>query len=126
MFLLDWYREYLELKYEVAAKKRELRYCESCESLSRQLALANDERKYLIEKLTETKVVTEEVKPSTENLKAVMPTSLRWSARQQILEAEDRQKAKALKNNPSIQAVPSGVALTAEEIEKELGVEKNG
>ena len=120
MFLLNWYREYLEIKNEQKTKAKELQYCEACETLGRQLAIANEERKMLIEKLTAEKVIPEEPK-QIENPKAVMPVSLRWSARQQALQAESRNAAKVLQKKKD-EEKQSSAPLTVAEIEKELEI----
>jgi hypothetical protein len=121
MFLLKWYKEYLDIKNEQRARVKELQYCEACETMKLQLALANQNMKDVLDRLLAEDAPAEEPK-APEKLRAVMPTSLRWGARQQMMEAEDRERAKALRNNPAINAQPS-TPLTTAEIEKELGVE---
>ena len=85
MFLLKWYKEYLEVKGN--------KVCESCETLKQQLEIANYEKKQLLNRMLE--------KPEpipVEPLKEIMPPkSLPWRARRQILEAEDREKARAMR-----------------------------
>lgn len=126
MFLLNWYKEYLEIKHEKAARLKELSFCDSCETLKLQLAIVNDERKLLISKLVET-TKPEESKIDTSVLKPVMPNRMNWNLRRQALEQEDRAAARVLRENESKnQVAASGgqsAALTVTEIEKELGVE---
>ncbi len=123
MILLDWYREYLEIKSERAAKVRELNYCEACETLKLQLAIANEERKMLINKLTDKPEITEP-KADDNVLKPLMPNRMNWNTRRQILESEDRERAKIIKKNQAITSNGTeGQVLTIHEIEKELGVE---
>jgi hypothetical protein len=123
MFLLNWYREYLEIKSERESKKRELNYCSACETLKLQLAIANEERKLLINKLTDKPEVIED-KPNTNELKPIMPNRMNWNTRRQLLEAESREAAKLMKQNEAItRSSTEGQVLTIHEIEKELGVE---
>lgn len=121
MFLINWYRELIELRQEIAAKKRELEYCESCETLKLQLALANDEKKQLLNRLLEKPEKTE-TEQEIVNPKAILPNRLTFSARRQMLEAEDRARAKVIRDNSAIKPVTSSKAVTVEEIEKEIGV----
>ena len=125
MFLLNWYKEYLEIKAERDARKKELNFCESCDTLKIQLAIANDERKMLINKITETTKIEEKVVDVT-TLKPVMPSRMNWNVRRQALEAEDRAAARILRQNveanKSSEKSGTDKALSVTEIEKELGV----
>lgn len=125
MFLLNWYREYLEIKYEKAAKKRELEFCEACETLKLQLSLANDERKRLIDRLVD-KPEAEPIKELDEQPRAIMPSRVQWGVRRQSLEAESRANAAALRRREEENKKDnSSRNLTINEIEKELGVTKD-
>ena len=122
MFLLNWYKEYLEIKNERDAKKRELQYCESCEVLKLQLAIATEERRRLIDRIVE-KPEPEELKQTEPiMLKPVMPTRMSWDVRKQMLEREDRAAAQILKKNQELNKTVTS-PLTVAAIEKELGVE---
>lgn len=120
MFLLNWYKEYLEIKAERDARKRDINFCAACETLKLQLAIANDERKRLIDKLLEKPEVEEVAKPNLTDFKP-LPSKMNWNQRRQILEAEDRAAAKII-NQKREEDKNSGKALTVHEIEKELGV----
>lgn len=122
MFLLNWYKEYLEIKAERDARKRDLSFCSACETLKLQLAIANDERKMLISKLTD-KPVVEDRRAEPENYKQVLPNRMNWNLRRQMLEAEDRAAAKVLRTNEK--ANIGSKPLTVTEIEKELGVSED-
>ena len=125
MFLLNWYREYLEIKNTRAIQQRELQYCEACETLKLQLAVANEERKFLIQKLT-AEPVTETRLVEPQVLKPILPNRIGWNTRRQMLESEDRERAKILKKNQDELKTDSkndSKILTINEIEKELGVE---
>ena len=121
MFLLNWLKQYYELQAEHKASLREAEYCESCEVLKLQLSLVNDEKKQLLNRLL---IPTEESKTEiTENPKAILPKHMNFAIRRQMLEAEDREKAKRLRDNKAVvKSNFAPVALTTAEIEKELGV----
>lgn len=111
MFLIDWLRQYKELRREFSPEKE---LCESCETLKSQLALANQTNEKLIQRILE--------KSEPERVVAPVPVpfnkqTLPWAARRQILEAEDREKARALRNAPKPDSTTS-----VEELEKELGI----
>jgi hypothetical protein len=123
MFLLNWYREYLDIKNTRAVQKRELQYCEACETLKLQLSIANEERKFLINKLVEAPAEVEE-KPNFSELKPLLPNRMNWNVRRQMLESEDRAAAKLMQQKKNeAKSETKGNVLTIHEIEKELGVE---
>ena len=123
MFLLKWYKELLDIKYERSARKRDLEFCSACETLKLQLAIANEERKMLISKLTDKPEVVE-VHPDTSTLKPINPKHMNWNVRRQMLEAEDREAAKLMRQKKEETKSDSKTdkTLTIHEIEKELGV----
>ncbi len=125
MFLLNWYKEYLEIRYEKQARIKELQFCQACDTLKLELAVANEERKYLIEKITADKQIPEAIKNEVSNLKPVLPSRINWNVRRQMLESEDRARAQILKkredSNPKSNPDRE---LTVRELEKELGVEE--
>ena len=123
MFPLDWYRQYKEIKHEND-------YCEYCNSLKLQLALVQEEKRLLLNKILETPVEKVVTPVQGENPKALMPPSgMNWNMRRQILERESREAAKLARRNAEASrsagdsATMGGKPLTIHEIEKELGVE---
>jgi len=127
MILLDWYQQWLEIRAEFKAKKFELTrevkqedtICQSCETLRQQLEIANYEKKQLLERLLE-KPVTEPERTTAPELVAPRPKTVPWHIRRQMLEREDREKARALKGA----AIPDSATekVDVEELEQELGV----
>ncbi len=105
MFLLKWYREYLTIRSE--------RVCEGCEVLRHQLEVSNYEKKQLLDRLLERPEPIIEKPP----VAITPPTSLPWRARRQILEAEDREKARAMR-----EAAKPDATVSVEELEKEMNV----
>lgn len=90
-----------------------------------EIAQLRSERDKLLDKIINPTVITEE-KPNLENLKPIKPMHMPWSARRAALEAEDRRTAQLLKqqteSDNTNSKVSNGKPLTAEDIEKELGV----
>ena len=85
--------------------------CETCEILRFQLEESNRERKELLHKLLNK----DEPKPpvfSEDELKPVQSQFIPWRVRQQMLEAEDRQKARLLNDK----------AKEIAELEKAVGI----
>src|SRR5438876_4135914 len=85
------------------------RWCESCETLKQQLAIVNHNNELLMNRLLE-KPEKELDKPPVE---ITRPRTLSWNIRKQMLEQEDREKARLMREAPSIN-----------ELEKELGVSR--
>jgi len=86
--------------------------CESCEILRSMLDESNRERKDLLHRLLEPKQV-EPPSISTEEHIPVTPQYVPWRVKQQMLEAEDRAKAKILKDRSKEIA----------DLEKEVGIQ---
>jgi hypothetical protein len=107
--MFNWIREYLELKYEFKERSSK---CESCETLKMQLEIANHEKSQLLTRLLEKP--ESEVRPvQTEEIKPIMPKTVPWNVRRQMIEAEDREKAKLMR------IAPKPIVKT-EDLEKEL------
>lgn len=94
----------------------ESKVCNSCEILKSQLTIINAEKATLLAKLIEKP--TEEVVQRPNEESKPIPQMLPWRVRQQMLEREDREKAKLLKDAPK----PTKPQ-TTEELERELGVD---
>lgn len=134
MFLLKWYREYLEIKNEALAKELEIDFCPTCEALKLELAKAHDMNRVLLSSITNPKQ-PEEKAINIEELKPIVPARHQtFTMRRQMMQAEDRRKADALrrqeeesrtvvKNESEIPSVKTEVDsnLTAE-LEAELDI----
>lgn len=103
MFLLDWYREWKTIKV-----------CQSCETLKLQLDIANMEKKQLLDRVLEPPREREVVEK--EPVQVSLPRTIPWKVRQQILEREDREVARARREA----AKPD--TISTEDLEKELKV----
>ena len=102
--MFNWLREWYQVQDE------SLR-CKSCETLRQQLEIANYEKKVLLEKvLHKDETPQVELKPH----EVVKPRMIPWNVRRQMLEAEDRERAKLMRE------VPAPSAEDVKEFEKEL------
>lgn len=118
MLLLDWYRQWLEIRTEFRAKRAEVsqeeKICQSCETLKQQLEIANYEKQQLLNRIIEKPAPEPEKQP----IEVTRPKMIPWNVRKQMLEREDREKAKLMKNAPKPDAEKADVA----ELEKELDI----
>ena len=99
-------------------EREESKVCESCETLKIQLAIVNQEKSQLLARLLD------ETSPKVETVtgppQITRPIAIPWKVRQQMLEREDRIKAKLMKDAPKPIEVP-----TLEELEADLGIIHN-
>jgi len=91
-------------------EREDSKVCESCETLRRQLEISNFDKNKLLDRLLEKP--GPESKPELREV--TRPQSIPWAIRRQMLEREDREKAKLMAQAP--QPIPT------EELEKELDV----
>jgi hypothetical protein len=125
MLILDWYKQWLEIRAEFKAKKFELTrevkqedtVCHSCETLRQQLEISNYEKKLLLNRILEKPEPVEERTKAPE-LIAPRPRVTSWAAKRQMLEREDRELARSLRNA----AKPDNEKTDVAELERELGV----
>lgn len=127
MFLLNWLREYKQIKAEY-------RICESCETLKMELSHLRQDNERLLNAVL-SKPIIEETVSKAEDLVPIQPRVVPWRVRQQMLEAEDRDKAKKMRDNPINQnteiktnIVPGSQTTTQSisDLEDELGVVVDG
>jgi hypothetical protein len=85
--------------------------CQTCEVLRQALDESNRERRELLNRLL-TKDQVEPPSTTKEELTPIKPQFTPWRVRQEMLEAEDRQKARIMKEKEK----------EIDELEKELGV----
>lgn len=122
MFLLDWYKQWLEIRTEFRHRNTEVvkeeKVCQSCETLRQQLEIANYEKEKLLSKILTTpeKEPDRTVAPEPQ---AVRPKTIPWRVRQQMLEHEDREKAKLLRNAPKPDSTGK---VSTDDLEKELDI----
>lgn len=117
-------------------QERDLNVCQSCEALKLEMARLHDQNNELISSLTKP-INQQEAKVDTSELKPISPRSMPWGVRRQMLEAEDRAKAKIMRDqqkerqeavaaNAKTELAPVMANVTGAdeltELEKELGV----
>ncbi len=92
------------------SEKEDSEVCNSCEILSVEIERLRAENKYLLEHILQK---PEEPKPvDISDLKPITSKHIPWNVRRQALEAEDREKARLMKQQSD----------SIDELEKELGV----
>jgi hypothetical protein len=106
--MFNWYREWLLIR-------KESRTCESCETLRSQLELVNYEKKQLLDRILER---PEKETTKESNSVVLPPRNIPWNVRRQLLETEDRERAKLMREAPKVNQTP----LTTEELEKDLDI----
>jgi hypothetical protein len=122
--MFHWLRELLEIKYEFRERRTKLtrevvteeKVCQSCETLREQLAIANYEKSQVLNKLLKDPEPT--APPVFQEVSK--PKMIPWNVRRQMLEREDREKARALRSaaQPDVAAEKK----STEELEKELDI----
>lgn len=108
----NWFHRFLNPHCPHCIEERQdSKVCPSCETLKEQLDRANYENDKLLDRIL--------VKPTIETIKEPskiqIPTkSIPWGVRRQMLEAEDREKAKLMREAPK--------PVSTEDLEKELDI----
>lgn len=90
------------------SEREESRVCASCETLKEQLERTNHEKRQLLDRLLEKP--EKEAPPVLREISK--PVNIPWNVRRQMLESEDRERAKLIAKAP----------ISTEELEKELDV----
>lgn len=115
--MFNWLKELLELRSDNLERRIRLTHedkiCQSCETLRQQLEIANYEKQELLKR------ILKEPEPVVQgkNLEEVSrPKTISWRLRQQMLEREDREAARAMKNA----AQPD--TKSTEDLEKDLDI----
>jgi hypothetical protein len=111
MFLIEWYRQWKETKREFSEPK----ICEGCEVLKVELAHLHQDNQRLLDKILTPP--TAPIERTGDNVTPILPRrGVPWNARKQMLEENDRHKAKLMKDAPK----PSPVDTTLEELESDV------
>lgn len=112
MFLIDWYRQWKEARREFTEPK----VCETCETLKIQVEQLRMDNEKLLNRILEKPVQVEQ----TRAVDNVTPIKTRqhvpWKVRQQLLEENDRHKAKLIREAPK----PVPADTTLEELEDDV------
>jgi hypothetical protein len=107
--MTNWFHKFLNPHCPHCVEEREdSKVCSSCETLRQQLAFANINNEKLMNRLLEKPPVE-----TPQEFKEISkPRNLPWNLRKQMLEAEDRERAKLINNAP----------IPTEDLEKELKI----
>lgn len=89
------------------------RVCNSCEVLKLEIERLRIENARLLDRILEKP--REEVRVIDTDLKPIMPKTIPWNTRKQMLEQQDRNTAKLKRQN-------EGSSITLEELEKEMNI----
>ena len=125
--LLDFVRDWLDMRRESR------NYCKSCELLQRALEAETLEKRQLLQKFVYTEVSAPPITVNTPE--PMLPKIVPWHIKRQMLEAEDREKAAAMRRHqeevriasqnknksPSNDSIQSN-EISIEELEKELAI----
>jgi hypothetical protein len=110
----NWIHRFFNPHCEHCIDEREdSKVCASCETLKQQLESVNHEKNRLLDRLLTPPTVETVAQPIREPTR---PLNVPWSVRKQMLEREDREKAKLMRDAPK----PNQVS--TEDLEKELNV----
>jgi hypothetical protein len=104
---------------ECNEKSYEDKVCKSCETLKEQLAIANIEKRQMLESiLSLTAKPAENQSSPPVDYEKLKPKMMTWNVRRQMLEAEDRKAAQVLAEQRKNKDVEKDI----EELEKEVGI----
>lgn len=122
--MFAWLREFMEIRYEAKVAKLRLEQeaghnrCESCEVLKVELQRANIEKEKLLNKILE-----KPTDPPVEPISNITPPrQIPWMVRRQMLEAEDREKARLMRESIKPDTTPRFENDDVKDLEKELGI----
>jgi len=120
MFLINWIREWKQMKRDYAPIVPEV-HCENCDTLRVQVEQLRLDNKTLLDRLLDKPIEREPANPQVFTpIRTSAARHIPWSARRQMLEAEDREAAKLLKNAPKPADAVSDEDVA--ELEREVGV----
>ncbi len=111
------FHEFLNPHCEHCKNEREdIKICHSCETLKLEIERLRDENERLLDRLLAKPEPIIETGPPKD---MKVPKHIPWNVRRQMLEQEDREKARLMSQAPQ----PLKDIKSVEELEKELGVE---
>lgn len=123
MRILDFLREYMDIRRDSRS------YCKSCETYKEQLAIANHEKKILLEQVLIKPVPAEPIR--IEQPQPIIPKVIPWKVQREMLEAEDRAKAATIRRQQEEELLAQininknkgqSSEISVEELEKELAI----
>lgn len=108
---INWFHRFLHPHCPDCREEREdSKVCRSCETLKEQIESIRSENKRLLDRLLEKPAP----EPEQKSVEITRPINIPWNVRKQMLEAEDRERAKLLRNAPK--------PIPTEDLEKDLEI----
>lgn len=118
--MFAWLREFMEIRYEAKVAKLRLEQeaghnrCESCEILKVELQRVNIEKERLLNRLLEKPIDP----PVNNPVDITPPRQIPWAVRKQMLQAEDREKARLMREAVK----PDDSKIDVKDLERELNI----
>lgn len=101
----------------------ESRLCKSCEVVKHQLEIANYEKKQLLEAILDGAKPRASYQQKPVEYEPLKPKSIPWQVRKQMLEAEDRERAKLMSKQKTEEVrIDNDLTNEIREMEEELGI----
>lgn len=117
--MLRWLHHLFSPHCETCYQEREReKECSTCETLRELLEAEKFEKKQLLQSILEVHKPQVETIQSTSNLESLKPRAIPWRVRQQMLEEEDRNRARVLADKQKEMK-----KVSTSELEKELDLE---
>lgn len=104
---------------ECKVEREEREHCKNCDTLKELLEVEKFEKRELLKQLLKEPEITPEVRYEATK-KELMPKTIPWRVKRELLEQEDRVRAQVLKRSQGEQKQ------SIENLESELGVTENG
>jgi hypothetical protein len=115
MSLAHWFHHLINPHCPLCQEQdEEKKVCSSCETLKMQLAIANDEKRQMLNTILSFSKPAENQSSPPVDYEKVKPKVMTWNVRRQMLEAEDRKAAQVLAEERRKTEI--------EKLEKETGI----
>lgn len=118
----NWFHRFFNPHCEHCAEERhENKICSSCETLRSLLESERYEKKQLLDLIVEkNKPIQEQAAPT--NPEPIRPRFIPWDSRRQMLEQEDRAKAKIIQQQKELEEKIKNSKVDVSDLEKEMGI----
>jgi hypothetical protein len=113
--MANWFHRFLNPHCpDCALERQDNRICQSCETLKTEVARLTADNERLLNNIIEKNTISKTSGETPVMLKP--PSSIPWNLKRQILEREDRERAKLMKE------APKASETRIEDLEQELGI----
>lgn len=114
--MANWFHRFLNPHCpECKLDSQDKRVCQSCETLKTEVARLTADNERILNTLIEKKGL-ENFQPEKTPVMLRPPSAIPWNVRRQMLEREDRERAKILKNAPKAETTD------VSDLERELNI----